>query len=487
MRIKYFAIKCLIACTVMLAAACHKDKQLFEYNPINNLKLETADSVYTVAALDSLIISPKLVEGMPGNEEYTYLWQISASDTYDSNTEFTPLATTKDLRLYVELSPGTYRIIAKVTSNKTGISALARYTLTVTGIYYGGWYVVNTKNGIARVSLIRTDDEVFDNPMETTNDKSYPGKALGLYAYEDGGTLAFFTDQGAYLFNINDWLELRNTATILPGLATRLPFKSTPAFSTTILGYDQFIVADGGVYAGLGASAFGDDALKPFSDRINGDYEAFPGIFSGNLYTTHFYDNKGMKFVQLGYLDRTMTTSAATPSGAFDMANVGKKMIAYDMGTSSYFQSAEFYYVMENTAGARFLLSTTGTISSVSPGIYQQILNSPDIADATKFATSSILKQLYYAAGNKIYVYDMLANSSSLIYTFPSGDVIKDIKMLRSTSTKMVVGINHGNAGEVYYFDIDGQGRFTNNTYTKKFEGFGEIEQVAAARGNYEE
>ncbi len=186
--------------------------------------------------------------------------------------------------------------------------------------------------------------------------------------------------------------------------------------------------------------------------------------------------------MQVEYQGRTIDYSPATAAASFNMANVGKKMIAYDRGISTAGnQGIEWYYIMENSAG-RHLLSITSTAGASTPGINQQILNSPEIANADNFATSSVLKQMYYTVGNKIYLYDMLANSSTLIYTFPSGFVIKDIELLRSTSKQLAVGINSGTAGEVYYFDINALGQFANNTYTKKFTGFGEIIQVVPAR-----
>ncbi|MNX52728.1 hypothetical protein D3C86_834130 [compost metagenome] len=82
---------------------------------------------------------------------------------------------------------------------------------------------------------------------------------------------------------------------------------------------------------------------------------------------------------------------------------------------------------------------------------------------------------MYYASGQKIYLYDILANSSRLVYTFPADTKIADLEMLRATSKRLVVALNKGTAGEVYYFDLDNLGNFVGNTYVKKFEGFGEI------------
>jgi hypothetical protein len=177
--------------------------------------------------------------------------------------------------------------------------------------------------------------------------------------------------------------------------------------------------------------------------------------------------------MQSAYLSRDLTICPATPTASFNMANVGRKMIAFDAGSTTG-TNKEYFFVMENTTG-RYLQSIKGG----TPDVNQLIGNSPDIATATAFATSSVLKHMYYASANKIYVYDMLANSAKLVYTFPADYVISDLEMLRTTSKRLVVAANKGTAGEVYYFDLDNIGAFTGNTYINKFEGFGEINQLS--------
>ena len=123
-------------------------------------------------------------------------------------------------------------------------------------------------------------------------------------------------------------------------------------------------------------------------------------------------------------------------------------------------------------------MSAVANGARTSPGINQLISNSPDIDIATKFLTSTTFKLMYYAANNKIYLYDIAANSSRLIYTFPAGYVIKEMK--KSGTTRLVVATKMGVAGEIYYFDLAGTGDFVANTYTKKFTGFGDIVQLTA-------
>lgn len=458
---------------IMLTFACRKDTQLFKYEQINDIKIKDAVTDFTVAQRDSLIITPTFVETMPAGDSFSYSWTI------DSKV----IAESKNLRIKVTLSPGTYTMTYKVTSKINGVYTLQRYVITVTGIYPDGWYVVNSKDAKGKVSLIRTDDVIFDNPMEVANNKTYPGKPLGLYNFGKGGFFYYFTDQDVYRFNMNDWLELGDKSSILPNLATPLPFKNTPVFIMNTSKFDQFIVADGGLYAGISGTT--SENVKPFTQRIPGDYDLFPGVFPNTYNLTYFYDNAKMRFMRMGIFSRILEDAPKTTTSSFDMADVGRKMIAYDRGISTLFEEEiEWYFIMEDNDG-RYLMSLTyDAFGNTLPGVNQQMVNSPEIGSANKFATSSILKQLYYTVGNRVYLYDILAKSARLIYTFPTGYVIKDIEMQRSTSKQLVIGVNNGAAGEVYYFSINAQGEFDNSTYAKKFTGFGDIIQIAPARQN---
>ncbi|MDR6781481.1 PKD-like family lipoprotein [Pedobacter africanus] len=454
---------------ILLAFACHKDNQKFDYQEINNVTVETDVTSYTLFAGDSLIVIPKLKESMPTGEEFTYAWTASIANS--SNASQTQLSASKDLRVKLELVPATYNLNFKVTSKKTGITSMSRVTLTVQAAFYSGWYVANNRAGKASMSFIRADDKIYENPAEEVNKKTYTGKALSVFPSTSIGVIYFFTAQNAYRFNINDLLELTDRTGTLP--LAPVPYTGAPVFSTShsSLVTDQYIVADGALYAGLGPTFYAAEVLKPFSDRLTGDYNMFPGVFPAAQTTTMFYDNKYKRFMQLPYLDRDLTVLPQT-AGNFNLANVGRTMIAYDSGVAG--NNNEFYYVME-AAGIRSLISTVG----IAPGISQAINNSPEINEAKHFATSSIFKQMYYAATNKIYKYDILANSSTLVYTFPAGYVVKDLELQRapaaSNSRILAVGTNKGDVGEVYLFDISDSGDFVNQTYTKKYEGFGEI------------
>jgi hypothetical protein len=466
---KYFLVKSIIALMLMMAFACQKDDQSFTYDAINNVQIESSTATeQAVFALDTLKITPKIVEPIPSGEEFDYQWTLLPVIT-TSKTSPQIIATTRNLNVRMDQTPGSYTLIFKMTSKKTGVAGIARFAIKINGAFFSGWYVVNNKGVSPNLSFIRTDNTIYQNPIEAVNKKTYTGKGLSAYYSSTINSIFFFTDQSAYRFNPNDLFELSDMVGTLPGFTT-LPFKAAPYYVATQL--DQFIVADGGIYAGFGASTYPSEILKPFSERLPGSYDVFPGAFTGNILSTMFYDNNGMRFIQVNYNTRAIILSPAT-TGSFNLANVGKKMIAFDKASGTV-----FYYVMEDNTG-RYLLSTSGS----TPGFNQLITNSSEINLATDFAVSTLLKQMYYVVNNKIYLYDMLANSSRLLYSFPADYLIKDIEMQRVVAPdkieKLVVGTNKGTAGEVYFFDIDLTGGFTGNTFSKKYDGFGDITKLA--------
>lgn len=463
----------LLILVLMICSACQKDEQNFTYEKLNEVSITTTATSFVLTQLDSLKINPQITETIPSEEGLSYEWIVYLQGADDKASL---LSVDKNLKSKINLAPGNYSIRYKVTSKKTGVSSFQLYSLIVNGAFYQGWMVSNNKDGQAKLSFIRTDDVLFLSPAENINNKTYPGKVIASYSAIDRNIALtlLFTDQGIYRFNANDFIENGTASSIF---SERKAVVSTAAYGLNKGAYDQYIVMDGGLYGGIGPAFYPAQVLTPFSERFTGDYSLFPAIISSSSNSTYFYDNKNKRFMQSEFFGRSIWPAAATSESqhSFNMADVGMTMIACDYGVQSVFFDDELYFVMQNNAGARYLYSLEGDL----PGINQFINNSPDINIANAFATSSVTKQLYYSAGNKIYLYDITANLSRLIYSFPADVLIKDIKMLRSTSKRIVVAVNKGAVGEVFYFDLSNVGDFVGNTYVKKFEGFGEIVQLS--------
>lgn len=470
MHKKQYILKSLIAGILILAFACSKE-QSFKYKDINTVSLEEGETSFTKSINDSLIITPKLIETLPAGDDYSYTWLLD--DTLISNN--------KDLHILVNKTIGLHSLRFTATNNNSGVQAVARYALTIRGTYYGGWWINHTQAGQARVSLIRADDVVFLKPLEDVNDKTYDGKALSINYFSPYITV--INTEGVWKFNHDNLQELQDITTIFPTF-TGFPL-TTPGFYSLVGAYqfDQVLILEGNIYASAGP--FFSNPINAVTGLAAGDYNVYPAFFElKNTSPYFFYDNKNKRFVtgalQL-YSNRTITAAPVT-TGAFNMADMGRTLIGYD-GTGNFAKS-EYYFIMtDGTTRSIISVYNPGTSTSTpnafglaTPGIDQPMLNCPDINTATKFAASSLLKQLYYASGNKIYLYDIVANNARLAYTFPAGYVVKELK--RASGTQIVAATSNGGDGEVYYFNLSGTGDFVNNTFANKFTGFGEIEAM---------
>lgn len=455
---------------MILAFSCKKEEGKEKYKTINNLTIETpAESSLIRSLNDSLIITPILKESNPVGDAYSYSWTINDS----------VVSVQKDLRMLVNLPVKVgYGVVFKATNKTTGVQALYQYTLEVKGTYYAGWFVAHNQEGHARFSFIRADDFVFNNPIEEINKKAYPGTALAIYhalgsrGSTSSGYLFAFTSQGVWRFDRDNLKQIQDISDIVPSFAG-FPLTSKP-FQADVPPYqlDQVLILNGGVYLGPGPFT-GDYELGTFDELSAGDYELYPGaFFLAAVSPSYYYDNKFKRFMILPQQSNVLGVAAAT-TGSFDFRAVGRTMLGYDTGNTS---SREYYFIMSDATNVRYLMSALASGSGTVPGINQRI-DGPDINLATKFVTSSVQKQMYYAAGNKIYLYNILTNITQLIYSFPTGYVIKDMR--KSGNTRIVVATNSGAAGEVYYFDLTAVGDFVNNTHAKKYTGFGDILQIS--------
>lgn len=475
----------LVCCSILISLvySCTKDKNDYSYTTLNKLSVTTGAEAYVIEQLDVLSIKPNVSESIGGGGPFTYEWLVyKESDIQSYNiTPTNPpntaikLSTDRDLNKAISLVPGNYTIQYNITDTKTKVSTYSRYKLTVNGKYYEGWTVTANKAGNAEVSFIRMDNKVFTGVVSTP----LKGAALGSFSavilkLQD---IVLFTDQEIYRLSANDFSQTGSGKDLFRTAIT----PSVPFYTINPINTDQYIVNNGGIYATI-SPYFGD--VGPYSERFNlsgSEYSAFPYYMYGDTYRAVFYDNKGKRFLQTGYNSRALSPFPYDKNAPFDLNNVGKTAVSIDMGPGY-----EYYCVMKDNSNY-YLYTVSPDLAS--PAVKMQTMqNSPDITTAAAFTVSETLKQLYYGAGNKIYVYDALANSARLIYQFPAGINVKDLKMFKGKlwqttqnemfNKRIVVATYNGTEGEVYYFDLSPTGDVANNTYSNKFGGFGNIVQL---------
>ncbi len=463
---------------ISLLYACKKDnnKNLKE---VNRVIVTTKDTKFVVQQLDVLEINPTLQETMQGGGPYAYRWIIYSVD-YESiyGFYFTELSTEKNLKKQISVSPGDYYLQYTITDLSTGVKTLNRYNVKVNGAFYEGWLVMSNKKDNAMLSFIREDNVVYYDPVNEINKTQLKGKGLAAYS----GVITIlseinaFTDQNVYRLNADDFVLTGTTSSLFNQTITF----AEPFYSVSYRNRDQYVISNGKVYATVAPLYYG--LPGKYSEAFGGlDYGLFPYYFFGKKFDVVFYDNKNKRFLQTSSNSRTLSIFGNFSGASYDVNNVGKTMVAADRGVQN-----EFYAVMKDDKGY-YLYSILPDLATPA-GINQAMLNCPDIAQATSFAASSVLKQLYYAANNTVYVYDILANNARSIYQFPAGTKVKDIKMYKSKGwgkvinpmfdKRLVVATYNGAEGEVYYLDLTPTGDVANNTYVIKFGGFGDIAQI---------
>lgn len=459
--------------------SCKKEQMPASAITVNQLAIATDTTAYTAVQFSNLKISPTITESKPQGHAYSYKWTVWTQ----MDTTLITISHQQALDTVVSVVPGIYYLQYTVTDQTTGISYFKLVNLTVQGSFSEGWLVSNNKAGKGYLSVIRADDSVFYSPFEDANHQTFDGSAIAAYtsvtSFFGVNEITYITDKGLFTFDPNTF-EITGTNSTLLSSPTSFGASAYQAYDGYYL--EQFLFNGKGDVMGGSSDNFAGAAA--FSERLSGDYYAFPFLFNlGAGYVHVFYDNKNKRFMTSALLSHDVSATSGKGTN-FTMNNVGKTMIAADNAVGG-----EYYCVMSDDAG--YYLYSVKTASPYA-AIAQPMLNCPDIASATSFATSSLVRLLYYAAGNKIYVYDVLANTARLVYTFPSNYKISCMKMFkppyRAVQTapaddlfnlRLVVGTDNGSGtstnGEIYYLDLSQVGDVLNNTYSKVFKGFGQI------------
>lgn len=468
--------------------SCEDDSINTNIDATNELTITAEETNYQVIQYEKLSITPDVSATIQDGRSYTYEW--SAYPRLGGTTDETvSISKTKNLDAEIELKVNDYFLVFTVTDNKTGVAQSTRYTLRVNSGFYEGWLVTNNSNGKGKLSFIRVDGTVIDNPMEDINGKTYSGLAMDSAApineLNGNQQIYYFSSTGAYLFDADTFAELGDaTTTYSEAISAQGPANVTVGG----YGYHMSVVNNGKIHAtslfygfdgfyspGIITSTYSN--VFPFQFAING------GSGAGR---TYFYDNNSKRFVYNSYsAPTTITYAAATATNAnFNMADAKGTMLAgaHGVGTTHY-------ALMKIDADASFhMYSLAASVPRGNKTIALAGLDKVKGFDALSAGAALI----YFGIENKIYRYDFAANTAEEIYAFPTGTNVADLKVYKNPymyfslsptdplhNKRIAVAVNTGTAGEVYYFDLTGTGYIKNSTFAQRYTGFGEIKTLS--------
>lgn len=456
----------------LLMQGCSSFEQDFDITPIGEVKILMEKSEYDVVQLEKIHIPVTLTvpEGKTGR--YAYRWKAM------TNEAIYILSDKKDLDTIINLPPQQYNIQYTVTDLDNGLEFNKQLFLNVNGAFYEGWLVSHNQGGRGKLTFIRADDVVYADPVGQANNLSFPENLKATFytqiPYEAKyASIASFTGTEIFRFDPNTFKLTGKSQEVFmsPSGYDRI------AWDSGLGGIDQYFINKGEIHVGMG-SFYPDDILKPYTPGLGGDYDLFPAVISSNARKTFFYDNKYKRFMEIPYFGREITpaaNSSNTTLSIMDMSNVGKTMIAAEKGRTSY-SSGVFYFVLEDNEG-RYV---TG-INNSDPSLFQKVLDSrcPEFSKAKLFAASGLFQHMYYAVGNKIYLYNIVANTAELLYSFPGSQTITDIEIKQKTSRTLAVATLDGTTGALNLFDINDLGQFVDGTPKKVFGNLGHIVHIS--------
>lgn len=494
--IKYIRIPIVLA--VILLTGCYKDQGNYNYKDINEISVTDVKATQRIFVYpdDTLRLNPSIIQSKP-SDDLSYAWFMynnSPNSSYvmprDTIARTPNLAfrVTGDLFVLGE----NYRVTLKVTDNKTGVSAVRQYDVTVANKYARGWMFLEEKTTGADLSMILPDNSVEHNIYSLLN----PGAPLGKPVSVTATNFDVTDDLSApnrriYIQTENDAIELSSLTLTKKFDIGYLFFSRPKVVKPAFIGWASYIdrgnpwqrmgvaINNGQVHTNMvggfpGIKKWGEAIVNPAGVY---DYDIAPYLAGGSTYAATYqvivYDKKYKRFYSVGL--NALTAFPAAASTVFNMNNVGMDLMLLDSANV-----LDRYNAVMKEGSTPYLLQFRTVASTDDPvvTIAKTVMNAPGIINATALASSTLTPHIFYAVGSKLFKYETTSNVTTETFNLPAGETVTKMDYVRAAPgtglQRLVVATWNGTEGKVYYFNISSVGDLGNN-YTHVFNGFKKI------------
>jgi hypothetical protein len=477
----------LIAVLLVLIASggCYKDKGNYSYISVDTVRIayDTKGGDYTILQFDTLRIKPVITLSAGSKEtNMRFEWSARAVDPSSATQSFpiTVLSRQRSIDTVISLVPTKYVVTYKVTDTITGISSYLFYNLSVTSSFSEGWLLMEQVNGAGDVAVITATGKLLDKAYSGVNGTTLPADVKRI----DVATK--LSPQEIYLLSENAGVEVSPVSFGKIKTFTNwffyLPAVQKPGANLYLTNGSSNcgVTLNNGLVHIRRFGGFPPPVLYGSEIMLDGktDYKMAPyvcmGDFSSSLYIAAMYETTGKRFIGLrgaayGLDGALVHFSAPDASAAFDPDNLGMDLLY--MGPSR--QTSSYNALMKSGTDAYLLQLNLSVAQSAR---LKQKMNAPDMANFTAATSSLQLDYIYYAAGNKIYMYEIGPNTATVIYTFPAGENVTTLAIDPDKSaTELLATTWNGTTGKAYTFSLAITGKFTGDTYANKYEGLGKV------------
>ncbi|MCW3462951.1 PKD-like family lipoprotein [Chitinophaga nivalis] len=474
--------------TALCWSSCYKDLGNYDYVPVNeSVSFDSIHKEYFLFFKDTLQIRPvtKFTQDNNDTARYAYSWESLMQTGGVGDTLRRVLGTSRNLNYVVNLKPGYYHCFFIMTDKQTNVRYQERFYLKVQSVTSSGWVLLCDVGGVARmdmVSLLDNKSLIINDLLAYTNSGApvvRGPRKLNQSQHGDGVNIYMHTDEAVLKFKTADF-SWKPTYTIAYDILGQVPAGFKPeAILTSYSSVDYLITADRLFYQNqiFGKSGFGLPA-----NRIDGDTAYFnPAPFiasnTGGSFSSVVYDATNRQFLQHDGYSAFCTVLRSDTIFSFQ---TGKDLVTM---MSTNFNNRDNYAVLKVPGTSKYSLYRFNMGNGVVPTFYCDMNHATDIARATAFAVSNQFGTLFYAAGSRLYQYDIYADVSYLMLDLGSKPITYincpmvgkwDGQLMKS----IIVGsydpaLPEGRNGRIDFYDIPGR----NEPLTKyqSYEGLGKV------------
>ena len=541
----------LFSATLMgVLTACKRDLGNYDYNSNNTISISTdittADPKMVINN-DSVVVKQNdtlklnvVLSQTKESDNLSYSWMVTQATFNGGNPGQYVIGNTKQLNAKITMPPGLYRLVIKVTDNKTGVSFYKFYSLNVDTSPFGneGWVVLqeNTGAGGCDISIITTRDGttaglVYPNVYSLANGHPLPAGTRKVNVMNYNSALRI---QKISFLHPNGAIQVRSTDYADSSISENWFFVNPPINNIQANGlvsngaYEYLINNNQLHYRSVNAQSIKTPPIL-FSAPVLGTWTLTPFVVNNNTLSDYWftiYDQANKCFFLLNASNNTLSGGLAdvpnkhflTYSGAasaldpitgsgFDLNNVGKNLVYTEnaqplqngTGTPMY------DYIFRNNAGdstwlIQFASAAVVYTNNISSGrYYLDAALVPGINTSSMFAVPYLgtTGTFYYTSANHVYnctLRPVATSTAAAQLNYPAGTVIKVMKVFKSgynsgapsTDGKVLVvatdETSSGGGYKVYFYNIDVNGNIIN-TPVQTYTGFDKIVDIAFKKG----
>jgi hypothetical protein len=365
-----------------------------------------------------------------------------------------------------------------VKDKATNVSFRKTFTINIVGKFNEGWLVLEENGTQCDLNMITPTDAIFKNIYSAANAGSkLPAGSQRVTVVKDRLGV-----QKIYVLAPNEliqpyYVDFLKVAT-LNDLFWGAPTIKKPQEYYIGGGSNEMVINNGYPH--------GMSTMVPAPYKLGlpapGTWDVEPYEMYHIATTFVLYDKLTQRFYKYDLTNMLpFTTPPAT--ALFNVNKVNKKMLFAGANIGSFYNCL----FKNNNDDSLFMYKLD--LSKTDPAVdtaYISNTNAPGLLTATKFISSRFLPHMYYINNNTMYLLDIAARKSRVVYTFPAGTVVTSAKMYLNTKlstdpdNNLLIGIatTEGSVGKVYTFPISVTGDFTGNTYRKVYTGFGKINDI---------